>query len=178
MKRLFAVCLLAVVVDALALGQPAAVPARWIGTWVLSLPESKVDKILGPGLPLGGLTLTGQTLKIESAAGHMKVTSDTDLAEIPRPAHEEFGLNLNHGEGIFPGLSFKRIDDSTFDVILSINNQQLGNDVGENHFVFSADGKTLTETKVQTKREFVPEGTDQTKAKVIATATMVLVFHK
>jgi hypothetical protein len=180
MKRLIGICFLAVVGNAVSLGQQAGVPTKWVGTWVLSLPESKLDKIFGPGVPAGGLTVTGQTIRIEGSGSHMKVAGETVLAGIG-PVREEFDLDLDHAETMGPGgtrISFKRTDDSTFDIILSVNNQQLGNNVGENHFVFSGDGETLTETKIHTEREVVPEGTDQTKGKVRRTSTTVLVFHK
>jgi len=162
------------------LGQAGAVPAEWIGTWTLSLPESKTGPIWGPGAPESSLTVISQTLKIAAAAGHMKITDDTVIAG-RGPSHGESDLDISRKETVIPGgatVSFKRFDDTAFDVILSVNNKQLGNHVGENHFVFSGDGNTLTETKTHTEREVVPEGIDQTKGAVIRTSTSVLVFHK
>jgi hypothetical protein len=74
-------------------------------------------------------------------------------------------------------LSFRRIDDSTFDIISKLNTRN--NNIGEvSHFAISSDGRTLTETKTQTQREVVPEGADTTKGAVIKTSTSVLLFSK
>jgi hypothetical protein len=157
-----------------------SVPAKWIGTWVLSLPESKLGQLWGPGVPEGGLTFTGQTLKLASNAGRLKVTGDTVTAEFGS-LHEESDVNLDGTETVIPPgarISFRRIDDAAFDLIVKMNSKDIGNHVGENHFVFSADGRTLTETKAHTEREVAPEGTDPTKGAVIRTSTTVLVFHK
>jgi hypothetical protein len=43
-------------------------------------------------------------------------------------------------------------------------------------FVFSPDGKSLTETKTQTERAMVAEGADKSSGTVIKTSTSVLVF--
>jgi hypothetical protein len=161
------------------LGQAASVPAPWIGTWTLSTRESKFGVAWGPGAP-DGLTVTGQTLKITATASHMKVAGDTVTAE-RGSLHEESDLNLDGTETILaPGLTvaFRRIDDTSFDIIRRMNKQKLGNHIGKNHFVFSADGKILTETKTHTEREVVSQGMDQTKSAVIRTSTIVLVFHK
>jgi hypothetical protein len=160
--------------------QSAALSERWSGTWVLSLPESKIDKIFGPGVPAGGLTLTGQTWKITVATGRMKTAVDTVFAELGT-IHEEDDQDLNGQELVQPGgakIQFKRINDWAFDDIVSTNSEQLGNHVGENHFVFSADGKTLTETKIHIEREVMPEGKDPAKGKVLRTSNSVLVFHR
>jgi hypothetical protein len=52
------------------------------------------------------------------------------------------------------------------------------NGVGVNRFESSADGRTLRETKIQTKQEIVPAGTDPAKGVLIGTSTSVLVFDK
>jgi hypothetical protein len=45
-------------------------------------------------------------------------------------------------------------------------------------FVFSPDGRNLTETKTQTEREVVAEGADKSSGAVIKTSKFVLVFAK
>jgi hypothetical protein len=175
MRRLARICILTIVCGSVVFGQAAAVPARWIGTWALSPPESELGQDWGPNA-----TIIGGTLEIAASSGRMKITGDAVTSE-RGSSQEEFDLNLDGSETVFlagPRLSFKRIDDMTFDVIASVNNKKFGNHVGENHFVFSADGNMLTETKTHTEREVVPEGGDQTKGAVIRTSTSVLVFYK
>jgi hypothetical protein len=90
-------------------------------------------------------------------------------------------VDLERGESGTPGgprISFKPIDDATFDIVVSMNDKRLGNHAGENRFVFSADGKMLTETKTHTEREVVPEGAEPATGAVIRTSTSVLVFYR
>jgi hypothetical protein len=180
MRTLARVCLLTLVGSSVVLGQVDSVPAKWIGTWALSLPESKLGQLWGPGVPEGGLTFTGQTLKLAVTAWHLRIAGDTVTAELGS-LYEESDVNLDGAETVVPPdarISFRRISDSTFDLIVKVNNKDIGNHVGENRFVFSADGKTLTETKTHTEREVVADGTDQTKGTAIRTSTTILVFHK
>jgi hypothetical protein len=180
MKRLIAISFLTLASGSLAPGQPSAVPANWLSTWILNLKESKIGPIRGPGIPASGLTVTSQTLTIAVAAGHLKVAGDTVTTQIGN-THEAFDVDLERGETILSGgprVSFTKIDDTAFDIVLSLNNKTFGNQAGVNRFVFSADGKTLTESKTQTEREPVPEGEDQTKGAVTRTSTSILVFHR
>ena len=180
MKPFVRICCLTVVGSSVVLGPLGSVPAKWIGTWTLSLPESKLGQLWGPGLPEGGLTFTGQTLKLAASGGHLKVAGETVTAEFGS-IHDESDVTLDGTETVIPPgarISFRRISDSTFDLIVKINSKDIGNHVGENHFAFSADGRTLTETKTHTEREVVAEGTDQTKGTIIRTSTTVLVFHR
>jgi hypothetical protein len=160
-------------------GQPATVPAKWLGTWTLDLGKSTLGPIWGPGLP-AGVTPVSQSLKIETISGQIKVGGDTVLTGL-QPVHDESTLNLDGKEisiGNGVSIAFRKIDELTFDIIVKLNSQALGNHVGENRFVFSPDGKTLTETKAHTEREVVPEGADQTQSPLIRMSTSVLVFNK
>lgn len=162
-----------------AFSQAATVPAKWIGTWTLDLKKSTLAPIWGPGLP-EGVTPVSQTLKIEETSGQIKLSGDTVLTGL-QPVHDETSLNLDGKQtviGYGESVSFRKIDDSTFDIIAKVNSKDTGNHVGENRFVFSPDGKTLTETKTHTEREVVPDGADQTKSPLIKTSTSVLVFSK
>jgi hypothetical protein len=162
-----------------ALSQTAELPAKWQGRWVLDLQESKIGEIWAPGLP-AGIKLLGQTVKITTNGGQMKLSDDTILSQLGS-IHGENDLDMSRLETAMPGgakRSFKQIDDNAFDIVLSVNDPKLGNHVGENHFVFSADGKTLAETKTHIERELAPEGADPAKSVVIKTSTSVLVFHR
>lgn len=172
--------LLTVVASSVLLGQTSAIPVKWIGTWKLNPQESKFGQLWEPGVPKGGLTFTGQTLKIEFADGHLKVSGDTVTSELGS-LHEESYLNLDGKDNIVPPgmtISFRRIDDATFDIILRWNNKDIGNHAGENRFVFSGDGKKLIETKIHTEREVAPEGADPARSAVMRTSTTVLVFYR
>jgi hypothetical protein len=174
------ICFLAVACGSIMVGQVDSVPAKWIGTWTLSLPESKLGQLWGPGVPEGGLTFTDQILKLVASAGHLKIAGETVTAEFGS-VHDESDVNLDGTETMIPPgtkVSFKRISDSTFDLIVKMNGKDIGNHVAKNRFVFSDDGRTLTETKTHTEREVLARGSDQTMSPIIRTSTTVLVFHK
>lgn len=150
--------------------------AKWIGTWKLSVRESKVAPIVAPGIP-DGLALVSQTLTITAAAGKLKVAGDAVVSQLGS-SHDEFEVSLDGKETetiAAPGatISTRFIDDSTFDVVVNLNNR-----VGEDRFVLSDDGRKLTETKIRTDREVVPAGTDPTRGRVIETAASIIVFYK
>jgi hypothetical protein len=166
MLRLSGTCVLSLACGSIAFCQVAATPATWIGTWSLSVPESDASN--------------GEFLEITSTSGHLKITSYTVPSQ-REPSREEFNLSLDGKETVFPEgprLSFKRIDDLTFDVTVRVNNQRFGNHTEEIHFVVSPDGNTLTETKTHTERAVVPDGIDQLNGAVIKTSKSVLVFEK
>ena len=96
MRRLTRIGLFTVVGSAIVLGESARVPANWIGEWTLSVAESKVNKISGEGVPLVGLAVTGETLKIAVATGHMIVTTDMVVSKLG-PARDEMDVDLDHG---------------------------------------------------------------------------------
>src|ERR1700693_5735182 len=131
MQRPAGICLLAVLCGSLASSQMAPVPPQWAGTWTLSLQESR--------MPAGVL---GETVEITSRPGHLKIGSDVVTSE-RGSSREELDLDTDGKETVFPEgprLSFKRSDDTTFDVIISVNNKKFGNHIERLHFVFSADG--------------------------------------
>jgi hypothetical protein len=178
-KHLIGICVLAAIASSVMFGQTAAVPAEWIGVWTLSPQDSRFGSVWGPGIP-DGLTVTSQTLKISATSSHIKIVGDTRTPEFAI-LHEESDVSLDGKETVLsPGvtISFKRLDETSFDIIVQGNNKEIGNQVGENRFVFSVDGKTLTETKTHTQREVVPEGNDQTKGAAIRTSVSILVFHR
>jgi hypothetical protein len=124
--------------------------------------------------------MLGETVVIASTPGHLKIGSDIVTSE-RGSSREELDLDIDGKETVFPEgprLSFKRSDDTTFDVIISVNNKTFGNHLEKLHFTFSADGNRLTETKTHTEREVVSEGLDQSQGKVIRTSTSDLIFYK
>jgi hypothetical protein len=180
MKLLTGICFLTVAASSLALGQSSAVPANWIGTWILNLQESKIGPIVGSGVPAGGVTVTSQTLQIAATAGHLKVTGDTVTTELGT-THEEFDVDLEHPDSTLPEgpkISFTRSGDTAFAIVLTVNNKTLGNQVGVNRFLFSGDGRKLIETKTHTEREPTPEGMDPAESRVIRTSTSILMFDR
>ena len=151
-------------------------PAKtWIGTWKLNLEKSSIAVF--PALD-PKLKLLNQTLKFEEAGGKLKLIGDTVLSD-GSSSHEEENLALDGKEVILADrkISSKIIDANHFEIIVEVSNST-ANGVGVNRFGFSDDGKTLIETKVQTKRGVVPEGTDPTNGVLIGTSTSVLVFDK
>jgi hypothetical protein len=121
----------AILCGSFAFGQIATLPTSWNGTWVLSPQDSYTPY---------GVTVTGRSLDI--ASGRIKITSHIVTSE-HASLQQEFDLSL---DGSGPRPSFKRIDDTSFDVILSLNNKKFGKHIEESHFVLSTDGDVLTET--------------------------------
>jgi len=171
MRSLAEICILTLVGGSVAFSQAGAVPAKWNGTWALGPQESAA---------LNGSVVLSGTLEIQTTLGHMKITSDLVASE-GGSSQETFELNLDGSETIFPEgprLSFKRIDDLTFDVIASVNNKKFGNHLAKYDFVLSDDGSELTETITRTEREVVSDGENQSKGTLIGSSRSVLVFSK
>jgi hypothetical protein len=164
----------------MALGQTVVVPAKWVGTWALNLQKSTFGTILSPGAPVG-FTVGSQTFSLKQTAREIRITAETVFSDSngSHSTHDDNSLSLDGRETVVGpiSLSFKRIDDATFEIVskVSINNRNFGE---VSRFSFSSDGRTLTETKTQTEREVVPEGVDKTTGGVIRTSTSVLVFNK
>jgi hypothetical protein len=161
------------------LGQKADIP-KWAGTWELDVQESSFERILFPGAPVD-FTLLSQRTELEQATDKLKMSADIVYSDAsgPHKVHEESSLSLDGQETVIgPGsLSFRRMDDSSFDIISRLNTKNTN--VGEvSHFAVSSDGQTLTETKTQTKREAVPDDADKNSGAVIRTSISVLVFRK
>jgi hypothetical protein len=150
-QKVIAICALALAGGA-ALGQTATVPSNWIGTWKLNAQKSTFGTILIPGAP-AGFAVVSQTLKIQPIAHDIRISGDTVYSDSSgsHSGHDDNRLSLD-GKQTVAGpvsLSFRRIDNSEFDIISSF---PAGNgNMGEVcRFVFSPDGATLTETKTQT----------------------------
>jgi hypothetical protein len=151
-------------------------PKTWIGTWKLNLEKSDIGVFaaLGPTVKI-----VNQTLKVEEKDGKVRFIGDTVLSD-GSSSHDELNIDLDGKETVLADgttISSKRVDGNAFDIVVKIASK-VANGVGVNHFEFSADGRTLIETKVQTKRGVVPEGTDPAKGVLIGTSTSVLVFDK
>jgi hypothetical protein len=138
-----------------ACGQIATLPASWNGTWALSPQDSYTPY---------GVTVTGGSLDIASTPGRIKLSSYIVTSE-QESLQQELDLGL---DGSGRRVSFKRIDDTSFDIIVSVNNKKFGKHVEESHFVLSTDGEVLTET--------IREVNQETGA-VINTSS-ILVFYK
>jgi hypothetical protein len=180
LKHLLAVSIILTLSAAWVMSGQGPARAKWVGNWILNTHKSTFGTILFPGAPVG-LKIVSQTTSIEQSGGEMKFSADIVLSYSGRshPVHEENSLSLDGRETVIGpvSFSFKRIDDSTFDIISKLNSKN--NNIGEvSHFAVSSDGRTLTETKTQTEREVMPEGADQTMGAVIRTSRSVLVFNK
>ena len=178
MKRLAKICILAGLGGSVIMGQEDVASARWIGTWSLSLRASQLGEFWAPGGP-SGLTVMGQALEIAATSERIKITTHTFTSWPPRESSkEEFEFNLDGRETVSPAgasLSFKRIDDRTFDIVVSGNDRGLGSCLVEKHFVFSG-GTKLTVTETRRWLDVVAEGGDQPEGAVVRTSSSVLVF--
>lgn len=148
-------------------GHPPAKASSWIGTWTLDLPKSSFGKILVPGVP--DFAILSEKVKITLTSQEIAFEADIVTSLTSQPSREDQRLSIDGREAaLAPGitLSFRRIDDSSFDVIgkVTTGNTRIGE---VSHFAFSPDGLTLTETKTQTETE--PE---------VRTSVSVLIFDK
>lgn len=148
-------------------GQPPVRVFRWIGIWTLDVPKSSFGKILVPGVP--DFAILSEKVKITLTSQEIGLDADIVTSLNSQLAHEDQRLSLDGREAaLAPGitLSFRRIDDSSFDVIgkVTVGSTRIDE---VSHFAFSADGLTLTETKTQTETE--PES---------KTSVSVLIFNK
>ena len=181
MKRFAEICILAVLGGSVTMGQEDTVPARWIGDWSLDLRGSQLGEFWAPGGP-GGVAAMSQSLEIAAISERVKITTHT-YTSLTGPAarevsREEFEFNLDGRETVSPAganLSFKRIDDWTFDIVVSGSDKKLGSWLVEKHFVFSGGKLTMTEAR---RWLDVAGGGDQAKGAVVRTSTSVLVFGR
>lgn len=156
----------------LAGAQNDLVPNTWLGVWKFNSAKSSVDEH-------SLVMIRDQTLTIGATKTELTVTGDTTLLDGRRLA-ETSSVQLNGKDTVVTTdivASFKRTDDGGFEITVTARTPA-GKGIGVNHFVFSPDGKTLTETKTQTLKATVPEGNDPEKAPVIRTSRSILVFEK
>jgi hypothetical protein len=168
-----AICVLAAVAGSAAFGQE-----KWVGKWALVPQKSTFGAmLLRPDEP--GLTIVSQTMRIEQTAREIRLSGDSVLSDSGKSYHDDTSLSLDGRETVMgPGsLSFRRNDDSAFDIASKLNTGNI-NFSEVSHFAFSPDGRTLTETKTQTLQEVVPEGAEKSTGAVIKTSTFVPVFSK
>jgi hypothetical protein len=93
--------------------------------------------------------------------------------------HDDYRLSIDGRETTddVGSFSFRQAGADAFEIVSRLNVKAIN--FGEvSHFALSADGRTLTETKIQTERKVVPEGTNQAAGKLIRTSKFVLVFRR
>jgi hypothetical protein len=178
-KRLARICLFGSVCFAV-LCQTGPAPARWNGFWTLNVQKSTFGEILVPGAPVD-LKIIRQTIRIEQTATDIRLSGDTVMSDGSGSqwAHDDNRLKVDGTATVIGpvSLSFRRIDDFTFEIISAIDIP--GHHLGEvSRFVFSPDDRSLTETKTQTEREVIAEGADKSSGAVTKTTKSVLVFAK
>jgi hypothetical protein len=125
------------------------------------------------------VTITDQTLTLSANQTELIVTGDTTLQD-GRHVAETSRVRLDGKETVIAtgiNASFKRTDETSFEITITANTAA-GKGVGVNQFAFSPDGKILTETKTQTLKAAIPEGSDPEKAPVLKTTRSVLIFEK
>jgi hypothetical protein len=173
-------------------GQTSGDSAKWNGNWTLDVGKSKFGTILMPDTPLD-LSIVSQTLKIEQSAFEIKLSGDTIMGsnseysprirDVPGrqsyTSHNDYRLSVDGRETTddVGSFSFRQAGADAFEIVSRLNVKD--RNFGEvSHFALSADGRTLTETKIQTERKVVPEGTDPAAGKLIRTSKFVLVFRR
>jgi len=126
---------------ALLVGQAASAGENWVGTWKLNAEKSK----------LGSGAVRAQTLKFESTAAGIKLTSDGTDAQ-GKPMHGGYTSKFDGKDVPWTGnpmadmASAKRIDDNTYENVW----KKGGKATVTAKVSVSADGKTLTVTQTGT----------------------------
>jgi hypothetical protein len=107
----------------------------------------------------------------------MVLSGDTVGSGTGRSYHDATRLRLD-GTPTTVGpasLALRQLDRATFEVVTQLTTTT--HNVGEiSRFAVSPDGMTLTETKTQTSRAQVPDGTDPATGAALKTSTSVLLF--
>ena len=149
------------------LAQGPGTPQAWLGTWKLDLRRSRLDERVPQ--------IKGQLLRIEAAENVLILTAETILPD-GQVVSEVSRLKMNGEPTPSPAgatVSFTRIGDQVFEVIVRLKNPSGREAVGTNRFEFSATGRLLTETNTQTFN-VVPDDRASTDKPVIS----VLVFER
>jgi hypothetical protein len=93
-------------------------------------------------------------LKIAATDESVIVTGDTTLRD-GRRLSETAEVKRNGAPTAGPGGTvavFKAIDRASFEIVVTVKSSAIGEGTGVNRFVFSPDGRSLVETKIQTRR--------------------------
>ncbi|MGB6946321.1 MAG: hypothetical protein WBE37_28250 [Bryobacteraceae bacterium] len=114
-------------------------------------------------------------MRIEQIAREIRLSGDTVFSDGngPHSGHDDNRLSLDGKETLAGpvSLSFRRIDDSTFDIISKVHIHDR-NLTEVSRFLFSTEGRVLAETKTQT------EVLDQAAGARTKASRSVLVFRK
>jgi hypothetical protein len=158
--------------------KPTFQNGRGLGNWTFQ--RSSFGKILVAGAP-ADFALLSQRTQLEQETDRLKVSVEIVYSDAggTRKRHEEASFSLDGKETVIgpASLSFRRIDDSTFDILSQLNTTTTN--IGEvSHFAVSSDGQTLTKTKTQTERKPAPKAPWKDSGAVISTSKFVLVFRK
>jgi hypothetical protein len=166
-------CSLLLAAGAVLLAQPKA-QERWLGTWTLDPQRSTFGTSLVPGAP-AGLSIVSQILTIKQTEREIQLAGETVLSNSDRTFHDDTRLSLDGKETIAGpiSLSFKQIDDANFEIVSRSRTSTL---TELSRFAFSADGKTLVETKTQT--DTAGPGADKGANPSIRISVTVLVFNR
>ena len=165
--------LLALLGGSSAVAQGADVQPAWLGVWKLNPQRSTFDEraLVVP---------QGQVLKIEATDEHVIVTGDTTLRDGRRVA-EMAQVKRNGEPTMGPGGTvavFKALDRASFEIVVSVQSSAIGEATGVNRFVFSPDGRSLVETKTQTRRGVGTAGRGTLLETEIRPVSSVLVFER
>jgi hypothetical protein len=156
-----------------AIGQVANASQAWLGVWKLNPQQSTFDE-------RAPIVARAQTLTIGSTSDALTLAATTTLRE-GRRVSEAASVNLNGKPTIGPVdvvTVFKAIDLSTFEILVTLTGPASGEVTGVNRFVFSPDGRSLVETKTQTRRTPPSAGQAPPQESEPGTITSVLIFER
>jgi hypothetical protein len=150
----------------------ASIP-KWAGSWVLDASHSTLGHVLIPGAP-ADLKVVSQTLIIEKTGTDIRLSGDSALSvnSQTQTFHDDNRLRLDGTDTIVGPihLSFRPIDSTAFEIVSKLTVEDRFFDEVSH---YSCDGKTLTETKIQTERN-----TSTPDADPLRTSKSVLLFRR
>ena len=160
-----------------AFGLEGPYSQTWNGTWSLDVEKSTFGPILFPGVP-PKMTVVAQKMKIERADGNIRLSGETTVSLSGRTvtSKDDTSLSLNgNAAAVGPArLTFRPIDAAAFEILTTVILRDT--EYREvSRFVFSKDGRSLTETKTQAER---PRSSNDGKGKAEPTksSSSVLIF--
>jgi hypothetical protein len=122
----------------------------------------------------------GRLLTIE-VTGEALTLAATTILQDGRPVSEAPSLNLDGEPTIGSGgvaTVFKAIDRSTFEITMTLTGSASGEVTGVNRFAFSPDGRSLVETKTQSRRTTAATRQAAPQESGQGPVTSVLVFER
>jgi hypothetical protein len=180
MKLLFGLLVVLLTDTTPTRGQISRPVEHWTGTWILDVGRTTFGTILFPGTPRD-LEIIGQELQIEMAESKIRLSGHTtvQIAGKTLTSKDDTSLRLDGTETkVGPAvLVLRPIDAYTFEIVSTL--KQSEREYRQvSRFVFSRDGRSLTETKLQTERALAAGATAESGDQILRSSTSTLLFSR